>query len=60
MPMPVGSNVSPRRGLIFESSTDFVPAEFGPDDEVIRKLGPSGAYVFEFKDNCWRLTQELR
>lgn len=39
---------------------DFVKAEFSPDDEVVKKLGAPEAYVFEHKQGCWQLTQQLR
>lgn len=39
---------------------DFVKAEFSPDDEVVKTLGKPEAYVFEFKQGCWQLTQQLR
>lgn len=39
---------------------DFVKAEFTPDHDLIRTYGPMGAYIFEHKQGCWQLTQELR
>lgn len=39
---------------------DFVRAEFSPDEEVSKTLGKPEAYVFEFKQGCWQLTQQLR
>ncbi len=39
---------------------DYSPVELGPDDEVVRVTGAPGAYVFEHKNGCWELTQELR
>ena len=39
---------------------DFVKAEFSPDEEVVKTLGKPEAYVFEFKQGCWQLTQQLR
>lgn len=39
---------------------DFVKAEFTADDEVSKTLGKPEAYVFEFKQGCWQLTQQLR
>ncbi|KRB04497.1 hypothetical protein ASD86_16830 [Lysobacter sp. Root690] len=39
---------------------DFVKAEFSPDEEVTKTLGKPEAYVFEFKQGCWQLTQQLR
>lgn len=39
---------------------EYTPVELGPDDEVVRKLGAPGAYVFERRNGCWELTQELR
>lgn len=38
----------------------YTPVELGPDDEVVRTLGAPGAYVFERRNGCWELTQELR
>ncbi|WP_153018879.1 hypothetical protein [Lysobacter capsici] len=39
---------------------DFIRAKYTNDDTLIRTYGPKGAYVFEHKNNCWQLTQELR
>ncbi len=39
---------------------DFVKAEFSPDEEVVKTFGKPEAYVFEFKQGCWQLTQQLR
>lgn len=39
---------------------EYTPVELGPDDEVLRKLGAPGAYVFERRNGCWELTQDLR
>lgn len=39
---------------------DFVKAEFSPDEEVTKTLGKPEAYVFEFKQGCWQLIQQLR
>ncbi|QWP75123.1 hypothetical protein J5226_15965 [Lysobacter sp. K5869] len=39
---------------------DYVKAEFSPDEEVVKTLGAPEAYVFEFKQGCWQLTQQLR
>ncbi|MFQ6311453.1 hypothetical protein [Lysobacter capsici] len=39
---------------------DFIRAKYTNDDTLIRTYGPEGAYVFEHKNNCWQLTQELR
>lgn len=39
---------------------DFAKAEFSPDDEVVKTLGPPEAYVFEHKQGCWQLTLQLR
>jgi hypothetical protein len=39
---------------------EFRRAEYAPDDELVRTFGEPGAYVFERRDGCWRLTQELR
>ena len=45
---------------------DYVRAQYdgkGDGDspgELVRTLGKPGAYVFAFKDGCWRLTQDLR
>ncbi len=37
----------------------FEEAE-GGDEKVVRTYGDPGAYVFEFRNGCWYLTQELR
>ncbi|MGH8082356.1 MAG: hypothetical protein ACREP7_17400 [Lysobacter sp.] len=39
---------------------DFVKAEFSPDEDVVKTLGPPEAYVFQFKGDCWQLAQHLR
>ena len=39
---------------------DFVRAEFSADDEVTRTFGAPEAYVFEYTQRCWLLTQHLR
>lgn len=39
---------------------DFIKAEFSADDEVIRTFGAPEAYVFEYTQRCWQLTQHLR
>ncbi|SDY19568.1 hypothetical protein SAMN04487939_101180 [Lysobacter sp. yr284] len=39
---------------------DFVKAEFSPDDEVVKTLGPPEAYVFQHQQGCWQLTLQLR
>lgn len=39
---------------------DFAKAEFSPDDEVVKTLGPPEAYVFEHQQGCWQLTLQLR
>jgi hypothetical protein len=39
---------------------DFVKAEFSADEEVTRTLGAPEAYVFEYTQQCWQLTQHLR
>lgn len=36
---------------------DYAVAEFGPDDEVLSRPGPSGVYEFRFVDGCWRLVE---
>lgn len=37
----------------------FEEAEDG-DEKVVKTYGDPGAYVFEFRNGCWHLTQELR
>ena len=39
---------------------DYQKAEYGADDELLKTFGDPGAYLFELKDSCWRLTQEFR
>ncbi len=39
---------------------DFVKAEFSPDEEVVKTLGPPEAYVFGYEQGCWQLTLQLR
>lgn len=39
---------------------DFIRAHYTNDDTLIETYGAKGAYVFEHKNNCWQLTQELR
>lgn len=39
---------------------NFSKAEYAPNDDLIKKFGAPGAYVFQHKDNCWQLVQELR
>jgi hypothetical protein len=39
---------------------DYRKAEFDGDDELVKTFGEPGAYVFEFRDGCWNLTQDLR
>ena len=46
---------------------DYVKAEFGIDMEAednngdpIRTYGEPGAYIFEHRNGCWNLTQDLR
>lgn len=36
---------------------DYAVAEFGSNDEVLSRSGPSGAYEFHFVDGCWRLVE---
>lgn len=39
---------------------NYQKAEFGSDEQLLKKIGKPGAYVFELQNACWRLTQELR
>lgn len=39
---------------------EYVRADFGPDDEVVRTHGKPGVYEFRFKDGCWRLTNSVQ
>jgi hypothetical protein len=39
---------------------DYRKAEFDDNDELVKTFGEPGAYVFEFRDGCWNLTQDLR
>lgn len=39
---------------------NFVKAQFTPEHDLVRTYGPSGAYIFQHSQGCWRLTQELR
>lgn len=36
---------------------EYVRAEFDDDDEVVKTYGRPGAYVFNYVDGCWQLTQ---
>ncbi|MGO4728035.1 MULTISPECIES: hypothetical protein [unclassified Inquilinus] len=38
----------------------YTKAEFQGEHELVRTYGQPGAYVFAFRDGCWRLTQDLR
>lgn len=33
---------------------EATPVELDADDEIVRPLGSTRRYVFEFKDGCWR------
>lgn len=46
---------SSRDGDVFR--VEYAVAEFGPDDEVVKRLGPTGRYAFEFRDGCWILAR---
>ena len=37
---------------------DYVNADYGDDDEVVKRFGRPGANQFEFDNGCWRLTRE--
>lgn len=39
---------------------DYVKAKFDSDDNVIKRYGKPGGYIFKYRDQCWYLTQELR
>ncbi|KQR09094.1 MULTISPECIES: hypothetical protein [Xanthomonas] len=39
---------------------EFIRAEFSPDEEVIKTVGTPEAYVFDYTQQCWQLTQHLR
>lgn len=39
---------------------EYVRAEFGPDDEVVKTHGKPGVYEFQFKAGCWRLTNSIQ
>jgi len=39
---------------------DIVKARFSPDDNVVKPFGAPEAYVFEYVQQCWQLTQHLR
>lgn len=39
---------------------DFIRGHYTNDDTLTETYGAKGAYVFERKNNCWQLTQELR
>ena len=42
------------------AQVDYVKAEFDAEDNLVRTVGDRGAYVFELRDKCWYLTQDLR
>lgn len=42
------------------AQVEYVKAEFDTDDNLVRTVGDRGAYVFELRDKCWYLTQDLR
>lgn len=42
------------------AQVEYVKAEFDADDNLVRTVGDRGAYVFELRDKCWYLTQDLR
>lgn len=44
-----------REGGMFR--VEYVRAEFDDDDEVVKTYGRPGAYVFNYVDGCWQLTQ---
>ncbi len=39
---------------------DFVKGEFDAEDNLVRTQGKPRAYIFEFKQGCWYLTQDLQ
>ncbi len=39
---------------------EFIRAEFSPDEDVIKTVGAPEAYVFDYTQQCWQLTQHLR
>lgn len=39
---------------------DYVKAEFDSEDDLVRTYGKPGAYLFEFTNGCWHLTQDLQ
>lgn len=39
---------------------DIVKAKFSADDNVVKPFGAPEAYVFEYVQQCWQLTQHLR
>jgi hypothetical protein len=39
---------------------DYVKAKFDSDDNVTKRYGKPGGYIFKYRDHCWYLTQELR
>lgn len=42
------------------AQVEYVKAEFDAEDNLVRTVGDRGAYVFELRDKCWYLTQDLR
>jgi hypothetical protein len=47
-------------------AVEYIQAEYAPangavnQERLVKTFGKSGAYIFEHRLGCWRLTQELR
>lgn len=59
-----GEQTPPARRLALNGTREgesirvgYAVAEFGPDDELLSRSGPSGVYGFHFVDGCWRLVE---
>lgn len=54
--------INRQKVMVEYRQAEYVPApNAGPNQErLVRTFGEPGAYIFEHRNGCWRLTQELQ
>ncbi len=54
--------LTPQKIAVEYTQADYAPLSNGDgkQERLVRTFGESGAYIFEHRLGCWRLTQELR
>ena len=55
-------NINREKILVEYSQAEYAPITNagGKKERLVRTFGKSGAYIFEHRVGCWRLTQELK